>query len=81
VVETATHFLLARGECMALVERTAEGIGSAGSTGMMTPSGLAFLYSGEGRDMLAAKGSLVPATPEQSAAMRAFSADLKSILG
>jgi hypothetical protein len=81
VVETASYYLLLRGDCIALLERTPAGAGSLGSTGILTPNGLAYLVAGEGGDLLAAKGSLVPATPEQSAAIRAFSADLKSLLG
>jgi hypothetical protein len=81
VVDTATHYLLSRGECIALLERTPAGPGSLGSTGILTPNGLAYLVLREGCDMLAARGSLVPATPAQSEAVRAFSADLKSILG
>jgi hypothetical protein len=80
-VETATYYLLTRGDCIAVAQRTATGIATPGSTGLLTPTGLAYLVAGDQGDMLAAKGSLVPATPEQSAAIRASSADLKSILG
>jgi hypothetical protein len=62
------------------VERTPTGIGGIGSTGMMTAHGLAYLVVQDGLDMLAAKGSLTQASPEQSAAIRGFSADLKSVL-
>lgn len=81
VVETPKHYLLTRGECIALLERTADGIGSLGSTGMLTPNGLAFLMWQDGVAMLAAKGTLITATESQAEAIRAFSSDVKSALG
>ena len=81
IVETEKHYLLTRGECLALVERTPEGIGSIGSTGMLTPNGLAFLVWQDGSAMLAAKGNFTAATASQARAIGDFSSDLKSVLG
>ena len=78
--ETTTHYLLVRGECIALVERTASGCGSIGSTGILTPGGLAFLVWRDGRALLAAKGSEVEAGDEQVADICRFSQDLKAAL-
>jgi hypothetical protein len=78
--ETRTHYLLVRDECIALVERTAGGCGSTGSTGILTPNGLAFLVWREGRALLAAKGSEVEAGDALVADIRRFSQDVKSAL-
>jgi len=64
-----------RGDCIAAV-----GGGSQGSTGMLTPQGLAYLVWRDGQPMLAAKGAETPATPEQVEAIRKFSEDLKTAL-
>ena len=63
-----------REECIAVVG------GTQGSTGMLTPQGLAYLIWREGQPFLASKGAEVPATPEQVEAIRKFSEDLKSAL-
>lgn len=78
--ETRSHYLFARDNLVALVERTAAGYGSLGSTGMMTARGLAYLVWREGRAFLAGKGFEQPATEEEVAAVRAFSEDLKTLL-
>ena len=63
-----------RDECIAAVGVT------QGSTGLMTPDGLAYLVWRDGQPMLAAKGREVPATAEQVEAIRKFSEDLKAAL-
>ena len=78
--ETRTHYLLVRGECIALVERTEAGCGSIGGTGILTPNGLAFLVWRDGRALLAAKGSEVEAGDVQVEDIRRFSQDVKAAL-
>ena len=80
LAEADKHFLLARDTCVALVERTAAGIGSIGSTGMMTEAGLAYLVWREGRAMLVGRGGEQAADATQVEAVRRFSEDLKSAL-
>jgi hypothetical protein len=75
MVETPAVTIYMRGECIGMVAA-----GSQGSTGMMTPQGLAFLVWREGQPLLAAKGVETPATPEQVDAIRQFSDDLKTAL-
>lgn len=74
------HCLFARDTCVALVERTATGFGSIGSTGVMTDSGLAYLVWRDGRAMLVGKAGESPADAGQLEAIQHFSADLKSAL-
>lgn len=63
-----------REECIAAVG------GTQGSTGMLTPHGLAYLVWRDGKPILACKGAEVPATAEQVEAIRKFSEDLKAAL-
>jgi len=72
--------MFARDNLVALVERTSEGYGSIGGTGVWTERGLAYLVWREERAYLAGKGFEEPATDEQVAAMRRFSEDLKAAL-
>jgi hypothetical protein len=78
--ETPAYCIFARDNCIALVERTPSGYGSAGSTGIMTEHGLAYLVWRGGQASLAGKGFEVAATEEQVAAMCRFSEDLKAAL-
>jgi hypothetical protein len=78
--ESRSHYMFARDNLIALVERTPEGFGSIGSTGMWTERGLAYLVWREGRPFLSGKGFTEPATAQQAAAMRQFSEDLKTAL-
>lgn len=79
--ETARHLLFERDGCIALVERTATGFGSVGSTGVMTVSGLAYLVWRENRAFLAGKAGETPAEPEQVETILRFSRELKAALG
>jgi hypothetical protein len=63
-----------REECIAVVG------GTQGSTGLLTPQGLAYLVWREGQPILASKSGEVPATSEQVEAIRKFSDDLKAAL-
>jgi hypothetical protein len=78
--ETRSHYLFARGELLALVERTADGYGSIGGTGLWTERGLAYLVWRDGEAFLAGKGFEQRATDEQVAAVRRFSEDLKALV-
>jgi hypothetical protein len=78
--ETAAHYLFARDNLVALVERTPEGCGSIGGTGILTERGLAYLVWREGDAWLAGKGFEERAGAGQVAAVRTFSADLKAAL-
>ena len=78
--ETRSYSIFARDNLMALVERTAHGYGSIGSTGILTGSGLAYLVWREGQAFLQGRGFAQPATEEQVAAVHQFSEDLKSAL-
>ena len=76
MVEGPAVSIYVRGECIAAV-----GGGSQGSTGMLTPQGLAYLVWRDGLPLLSSKGAETPATPEQVEAIRRFSEDLKTALG
>jgi len=78
--ETRSYAMFARDNLLALVERTAAGYGSIGSTGIFTERGLAYLIWRDGQAFLAGKGFEQPATDEQVAAVRRFSEDLKAAL-
>lgn len=80
VTETRAYAMFARDNLIALVERTAGGYGSIGSTGIMTEQGLAYLVWRDGRAFLAGKGFELAAMDEQVAAVRRFSEDLKASL-
>ncbi len=78
--ETAAYAIFSRDNLVALVERTAAGYGSIGSTGIFTERGLAYLIWRDARAWLAGKGFEEPASEEQVAAVRRFSEDLKAAL-
>jgi len=80
LTETRAYAIFARDNLIALVERTAEGFGSIGSTGILTERGLAYLIWRDGQAFLAGKGFEEPAAEEQVAAVRRFSEDLKAAL-
>lgn len=78
--ESRSHYLFARGDLAALVERIPSGYGSIGSTGVWTERGLAYLVWRDGEAFLVGKGFELRATEEQVAAVRQFSEDLKAVL-
>jgi hypothetical protein len=75
MVEGPAVSIYIREDCIAVV-----GGGSQGSTGMLTPQGLAYLVWRDGQPLLAAKGVETPASPGQVEAIRKFSEDLKTAL-
>jgi hypothetical protein len=78
LAESRSHYLFARDNLMALVERLPEGFGSIGGTGILTERGLAYLVWRDGQAFLAGKGFEQPATDHQVEAVRRFSEDLKA---
>ncbi len=80
LTETRAYSLFARDNLIAIVERTAGGYGSIGSTGILTERGLAYLIWRDGQALLAGKGFELAATDEQVTAVRRFSEDLKGAL-
>ena len=77
--ETPAHSLLTRGECLVLVAR-GSGAAGIGAAGLLTPAGLAYLVWRDGRPLLAAHGTEMPASPEQVETLRRFAADVASAL-
>ena len=77
VTETEAHYLFARGNCIALVEKRENTIGS---TGMMTEQGLAYLVTRDGQAFLKSKSAETLAGEEQVSAIRQFSQDLADAL-
>ena len=75
--ETETHYLFFRDNCLALVERRSNTIGS---TGMMTELGIAYLVWRDGQAFLKSKATETPATGEQVAEVQRFSHDLAAAL-
>jgi hypothetical protein len=80
VSETRSYWMFARDNLLALVERTSDGYGGIGSTGILTERGLAYLIWRDGQAFLAGKGFELQATDEQVAAVRSFSKDLRAAL-
>ena len=76
----AKYILLARDGFAAIVSVDGGTLGRVGSSGLVTPSGLAVLvWRGESAYFVG-KGLDVPATPEQLDRMRGFTNDLESAL-
>jgi hypothetical protein len=80
-VEIATYYVFERDGFVALVERTPDGFGGAGSAGILTGTGFAALIQRGERCCFVAKGFEQEAQPSQVEALRRFSADLKQALG
>ena len=74
--DAKTHYLLARDNFVALVERRGDGVVNIGSTGMWTEGGVAFLVWREVQAYFVAKSGQTPAEPGQLEEMRRFSEDL-----
>ena len=70
------HLVIARRGIVALVERNEEGLGQAGSPGILTPKGFAALVWRGEEAFFVAKGLEQPADPVQIREVRGFSADL-----
>ena len=80
LAETKTHYVFARDNLIALVERREEGFGSIGSTGVATEQGLAYLVWRGGQAFLKSKTSEQAAGDEQVSAVRRFATELKAAL-
>ena len=83
MAEGAYYCLFVRDGCLAMVPRSEDfaGFSTAGSTGMSLDEGLAYLVWREEKPFLVGQGFEVPASPEQVASIRRFSADLQTALG
>lgn len=69
-----------RGECIALVEPTPEGLKILGTPGWRMGEVMGVLVEKDGRQVFQAKGETQEATPERLDALRRFRADLERLL-
>ena len=69
-----------RGDCIALVESTPEGLKLLGTPGWRMGEVMGVLVEREGRRFFQAKSELVEATPERVAALQAFRDELTKIV-
>lgn len=74
------HVMVARDPFVALVSRTEEGLGSAGTAGLLTMSGVAPLVWRGTEAYFVAKGFEQPASAAEVESLRAFQADLARAL-
>jgi len=73
------YVTLSRGLCFAVARRSGSEL-ALGSSGIMTERGLAYVVWKNGQPLLASKGALADASPEQVAEIRKFSEDVKAAL-
>ena len=79
-LEITSHYVFERDGFVALVQRTTDGFGGAGSAGILTGSGFAALVQrGEGFYFIA-KNFEQAASAEQVESLRRFSSDLNAAL-
>ena len=69
-----------RGECIALLESTPEGLRMLGTPGWRMGEVMGVLVEREGRQVFQAKSDVLEATPERVAALQNFRADLAKLL-
>lgn len=69
-----------RGECIALLESTPEGLKMLGTPGWRMGEVMGVLVEREGRQVFQAKSEVVEATPERVAALQSFRLELDKIL-
>jgi hypothetical protein len=69
-----------RGECIALLESTPEGLKMLGTPGWRMGEVMGVLVEKEGRPVFQAKAEVLDATPERVAALQAFRVDLSKLL-
>lgn len=81
LLEVERHWVFQRDGFVTLVERRADGgFGGIGSTGLLTPVGMAVLTRRGDRQCFVARGFEQEASEEQVAALRTFAADLAAAL-
>ena len=79
--EITNYYVLERDGFVALVERRSDGsFGSAGAPGLLAGGAFAMLLWKPQGPVFAAKGSEVPALPEQVEGLRRFDAELREAL-
>jgi hypothetical protein len=76
----ANHFVFERDGFAALVERTPEGFGQIGSSGVLVDQGFAVLVRRGEKSFFVAKGFERPADPPEVDRLRQFSSDLENAL-
>ncbi|MDP9264029.1 MAG: hypothetical protein M3O85_06895 [Acidobacteriota bacterium] len=69
-----------KGECIALVEPTPEGLRIVGTPGWRMGEVMGLLVTQGGRKVFQAKGEILEATPERVEALARFRAELASFL-
>lgn len=69
-----------KGECIALVEPTPEGLKMIGAPGWRMGEVMGLLVEKDGRQVFQAKGETQEATPERLDALRRFRSDLERLL-
>ncbi len=69
-----------KGDCIALVEPTPEGLKLIGTPGWRMGEGMGVLVSKSDRQVFQAKGQTLDATPERVEALARFRAELASFL-
>jgi hypothetical protein len=74
------HFVCHRGGFVALVERTPEGFGAIGSSGLITGKGFAALVWRAGKPFFVTKGYEQPASQAEVEALRSFASGLETAL-
>jgi hypothetical protein len=69
-----------KGDCIALVEPTPEGLKIIGAPGWRMGEVMGVLVTKEGRQVFQAKAELVAATPQRLELLRRFESDLQALL-
>ena len=69
-----------KGECIALLEPTAEGLKMLGTPGWRVGEVLGVLVNKNGRLFFQAKAELLAATPERLEQLRRFESDLQALI-
>jgi hypothetical protein len=78
--EAKEFSIVARDTCFALLYKADHPAAGISSSGMMTENGMAYLIWREGEPRLVSKGSEIPASAEEVAAIRSFAEDLKAVI-
>jgi hypothetical protein len=69
-----------RGECIAILESSPEGLKMLGTPGWKIGDSIGVLVEKDGRQVFQSKDQVVDATPERRKKLRAFRADLEELL-
>ena len=80
LIDVTSHFVLAREQWAAFVERSGDGFGQIGSAGRLTDRGLAVLVWRQETAYFQGKGWEEQASADDVAQLRAFASDLEQAL-